>query len=137
MLNNQEIEQLIANYYAALRSLSATQWANVFAENATIEDPIGTPPITGGKEVFSQFYTNAINKNFKVIDIKEDNIFIKGNQAAVTWNFQGITHQDVNISFEGMTLFEFLDSGLISSFKVYWNALPIMPLFSSSNSGES
>ena len=134
MLNNQEIEQLIANYYAALRSLNATQWADRFAENATIEDPIGTPPIAGGKEVFSQFYTNAINNNFKVIDIKEDNIFIKDNEAAVTWNFQGVTHQNVNISFEGMALFEFLDSGLISSFKVYWNPLPIMPLLNTPNS---
>ena len=132
MLKPEQIEKLISNYYVALGSMDATKWAAKFAEEATIEDPVGTPTITGGREVFCQFYTNAINANFQTLDIKEQNVFIKPNQAAVSWNFEGLTHQGVKIAFEGMTLFEFNDSCLITSFKAYWNPSQIMPLLTGS-----
>ncbi len=64
-------------------------------------------------------------------------MFIKPNQAAVSWNFEGLTHQGVKITFEGMTLFVFNDSCLITSFKVYWNPTQIMPLLTGSKSVDS
>ncbi len=64
-------------------------------------------------------------------------MFIKPNQAAVSWNFEGLTHQGVKITFEGMTLFVFNDSCLITSFKVYWNPTQIMPLLTDSKSVDS
>lgn len=128
MLTPEKIETLIADYYVALRSMNGEQWAEKFAEEAILEDPVGNPPITGGIEVFKQFYTNAINKNFSKIDIQEKNIFIKANQGVVNFNFQGITNQNIEIIFEGMTLFKFNEDGLIVSFKVYWNPTNILPL---------
>ncbi|MGK7893203.1 MAG: nuclear transport factor 2 family protein [Xenococcus sp. (in: cyanobacteria)] len=137
MLELEKIQKLIADYYIASSSMDGTKWAAKFAEEATIEDPVGTLPITGGREVFCQFYTNAVNANFQTLDIKEQNVFIKPNQAAVSWNFEGLTHQGVKITFEGMTLFVFNDSCLIISFKAYWNPTQIMPLLTDSKSVDS
>ncbi len=128
MLKPEKIQELITDYYVAVRGMDGTKWAAKFAQEASIEDPIGTKPITGGRDIFCQFYTNAVNEHFQTLDIQEQNIFIKANQAAVSWIFEGVTHQEVKIVFEGMTLFEFNDSDLISSFKVYWNPTEIMPL---------
>ena len=72
MLKPEKIEKLIADYYVALRGMEGTKWAAKFDEEATIEDPVGTKPITGGREVFEQFYRNAINANFQKIDIQEE-----------------------------------------------------------------
>ena len=132
MLKPEQIQKLISNYYVALSSMDGTKWAAKFDEEATIIDPVGTLPITGGREVFGQFYTNAINANFQTLDMQAENVFIKPNQAAVSWNFEGLTHQGVKIAFEGMTLFEFNDSCLITSFKAYWNPTQIMTLLKGS-----
>ena len=134
MLKLEKIEKLIADYYVASSSMNGTKWAAKFAEEATIEDPVGTLPITGGREVFEQFYTNAVKVNFQTLDLQAQNVFIKPNQAAVRWNFKGLTHQGVKIAFEGITLFEFNDSCLITSFKAYWNPTPIRPLLTGSKS---
>ncbi len=137
MLKPEQIQKLISNYYVAVSSMDGTTWAAKFAEEATIIDPVGTLPITGGREVFGQFYTNAINANFQTLDMQAQNVFIKPNQAAVSWNFEGLTLRGVKIAFEGMTLFEFNDSCLITSFKVYWNPTPIMPLLTGIKSVDS
>ena len=70
MLSEERIEQLIDDYYAVLKEMDGTKWAAKFSEKATIEDPVGTPMIAEGREIFCQFYTNAVNANFQTLDIQ-------------------------------------------------------------------
>ena len=61
-MTQEEIKQRVVNYYTAVRSMDPDAWASNFAEEGTLEDPVGSPVISGGRQVLNQFFTDVVKK---------------------------------------------------------------------------
>jgi steroid delta-isomerase len=119
-MTHEEIKERVANYYNAVRSMDANAWVSNFDEEGILEDPVGSPLISGGREVLSQFFSNVVKTMFKKFDIREQAVFAVQDGAAVKWLCEAISHDETEITFEGISIFEYNESGLIKSMKAYW-----------------
>jgi steroid delta-isomerase len=94
-------------------------WLNTFAEDAITYDPVGAPPTRGHQKLGEFFQT--ITAAFKEVAMKEDEVFIAGNGAAVKWSGRGISKQGRKVHFEGIDVFEVNEAGKIQTLYGYWN----------------
>ena len=122
MLEPARLHDLVREYYTAIRSMNAGAWAAMFSEGAIIEDPVGDPPVTGGRGRFAEFYSRKVNDKFKKFDVFEQTVFVEGNQAATSWSLVALDLGGNAHAIEGMSLMTYGDDGLISSLRVFWNA---------------
>ena len=113
------ISRVVRNYFLAIRAMDAEAFANLFAENGTTYDPVGTPGITG-REALREFLA-SICKNFKSVGLTEDAVFIAGNGAAVKWTGKGTSNSGREVRFEGIDVIEVNEDGKIQTVHAYWN----------------
>ena len=113
------VSRTIKAYFAALRAMDEKAWVNTFAEDATSNDPMGTPPIVGHQKLGEFFQT--IMAAFKDVGLTEDQVFVAGNGAAVKWTGRGTSKQGKKVQFEGIDVFEINEAGKIQTLRAYWN----------------
>ena len=86
----------------------------IYADNATVEDPVGTPPKEGIDAILA-FYGSF--KGFGVKLQLKDSVKCAGNAAAFPFTAQiGPRALDV------IDVFEFDNNGKVVSMKAYWTA---------------
>ncbi|MCP4753165.1 MAG: hypothetical protein GY866_19930 [Proteobacteria bacterium] len=129
----EEIRKQVAKYYTSIRNLDADAWAAGFAEAGTLEDPVGTPVIGGGRDKLKRFFSNAVQSVFASFEMNEESVFAVPDGAAVKWSCQAATHNGDALSFQGISVFEFDDSGLIGSMKAYWDPTKLFESASASS----
>jgi steroid delta-isomerase len=125
-MTHKEIKDRVANYYNTVRSMDAHAWASNFDEEGILEDPVGSPVIRGDREVLSQFFNNLVKTMFKKFDMREQAVFAVQNGAAVKWVCEAMSHDATEITFEGISIFEYNESGMIKSMKAYWEPEVLM-----------
>jgi steroid delta-isomerase len=118
-MSPEVVAKAVKAYFAALRAMDQQAWVNTFAEDAVSHDPVGTPAISGHQKLGEFFQT--ITAAFKEVDLKEDEIFIAGNGAAVKWSGRGISKQGRKTHFEGIDVFTVNEAGKIQTLDAYWN----------------
>jgi steroid delta-isomerase len=122
----KEIKDRVARYYNTVRSMDAHAWASNFDVEGVLEDPVGSPVISGDREVLSQFFNNVVKTMFKKFDMREQAVFSVQNGAAVKWVCEAMSQDETEITFEGISIFEYNESGLIKSMKAYWEPEVLM-----------
>jgi steroid delta-isomerase len=122
----KEIKDRVARYYNTVRSMDAHAWASNFDVEGILEDPVGSPVISGDREVLSQFFNNVVKTMFKKFDMREQAVFSVQNGAAVKWVCEAMSQDETEITFEGISIFEYNESGLIKSMKAYWEPEVLM-----------
>ena len=118
-MTNEEIKKRVADYYRSVRSMDADAWASTFDEAGNLEDPVGSPVISG-REALRAFFTNVVKAMFKRFDMFEQAVFAVPNGAAVKWDCKATGHDEKAMTLEGISIFEYNESGLIQSMKAYW-----------------
>jgi steroid delta-isomerase len=118
------IQQVVEDYFAAIRAMDPEAWLNTFAENAVSNDPVGGVPIEGHKGL-RQFFQD-VGGAFETLGITEDHVFVAGNQAAVKWTGRGVGKNGAEVTFEGIDVFEVNDQGKIQTLWGYWNPNALM-----------
>ena len=113
------IQQSVAKYFEATRSQDSQIWASCFAQNATVEDPIGSEPITGSEAIIAQ--GEAFLEGFESVGLEEKFLHIVGFEAVTFWIGRGVTKEGKNVRFEGINIFRFDSYGQILNLKGYWN----------------
>src|SRR5215475_15545000 len=91
------VSRAVRAYFLAIRAMDAEAFANTFAEDGTIFDPVGTPAITG-RDAIREFLA-SICKNFKSVGLTEEAVFVAGNSAAVKWTGKGTSVTGKDIKF--------------------------------------
>jgi steroid Delta-isomerase len=117
------VSNAINAYFAAISALDAEQWVATFAPDGTSYEP-GNPPFTG-HDALRQFF-NGIAAGFESIEMKPDQIFPLGNEAAVKWSARGKGRNGRTVAFEGIDVFVVDEAGMIQSVKAYWNPAAMM-----------
>jgi steroid delta-isomerase len=114
----------IKAYFAAITALDAEQWVATFAPDGISYEP-GNPPLTG-HDALRQFFNAIAAAGFASIEMKPDQIFPLGNEAAVKWSARGQGRNGRTVAFEGIDVFVINEAGKIQSVKAYWNPAALM-----------
>ena len=118
-ISADKISRAVRAYFLAIRAMDADAFANAFAEDGTTYDPVGSPGITG-RDGLREFF-QSICKNFKIVGLIEDAVFVAGNGAAVKWTGKGTSTTGKEVNFEGIDVLEVNEDGKIQTVRAYWN----------------
>jgi len=126
----QHMQDTVESYIRLFNEQDAQGIADLYADDATVTDPIGTPA-KEGKDAILSFYTMAVKNGAKLK--LNGPVRIAGNNAAFPFlcTVGGMTHVDPDVAVEvelpkgGMTIhiidtFQFNDSGKVTEMNAYW-----------------
>ena len=117
-LGREVAEPALLEYLRCWEEDDRAGWLSLFAQDASIEDPVGGPP-TVGAEAIAAFW-DRIHQGEMAMTCTLDRIVVCGEEAlmlfAVTTSGAGVT-MTVRIA----DLFTFDDAGHITSMRAYWD----------------
>ena len=122
-MSTEVIEKLVAAYFSQMQAMNPEGWLENFAEDAVINDPVGSPP--KAKEDFQKFF-GLLSMVFEKLELSQDHIFIAGNGAAVKWTMQGLAKNGRQGTTEGISVFEINEAGKIQQVSSYWDEAAMM-----------
>lgn len=115
MASAEDIKNTVAAYMKAVSGKSADAVAALFAEGATVEDPVGTEPKRGVAEIRQHFSAiEAMDQTAELLTIR-----VAGNSAA--FHFRVTTKAgDQTYVVEPIDVMTFDDDAKITSTRAYW-----------------
>lgn len=115
MASAEDIKNTVASYMKAISGKSADAVAALFAEGATVEDPVGTEPKRGVEEIRSFFTAiESMDQTAELLTIR-----VAGNSAA--FHFRVTTKAgDQTYVVEPIDVMTFDDDARITSTRAYW-----------------
>jgi steroid Delta-isomerase len=119
MTENTNTTAFINHYFEATQSNNASLWASCFAPDATVEDPVGSPPIKGTDAILK--LGEEFTANFETVGLYPDYVSVDNLRAAAKWTGQGITKDGRSIELEGINFFQFDETGKIVNLVAFWN----------------
>ncbi|MFN7949499.1 MAG: nuclear transport factor 2 family protein [Blastocatellia bacterium] len=123
-MSSENTQQVVADYFAAIRAMDREAWIATFASDGVSHDPYGAPEHRG-HDALRQFF-DGIAGAFETVGLTEDQVFAAGNRVAVKWTGRGTGRNGRAVTFEGIDVFEFNEAGLIQTAWAYWNPAAMM-----------
>lgn len=117
MPGEEHMKAALQQYIDAFRNRDAEALISLFAEDAVIEDPVGTEPVRG-LDAISDFYRAGV----KVVTKMELSAPIRGshaNAAAMAFDFEMIW-EGQHIRTSTIDVMEFNEAGKIVRMYAYW-----------------
>ena len=118
-VTSQHIETVIEDAFAGLISFDAQRVLQHYADDAVLEDPVGTPPMQGKPAIaayLASFPTLFNQMKLYSLDIKPG-----GQEAGVTWRIRFTTKTGNVFFLEGIGFFKFNDQGKIVAEKQFFD----------------
>ncbi len=125
------IRSVIADYCARF-SDDRDGWLDLFADDATVEDPVGSD-VLKGKEAIGAFWDTSHGLADQVTLSLSSYVKVAGNEAAFAMDARMEVGDDVN----GMAIIDvmtFDDDAKITSQRAFWDFADIGPAASSADS---
>lgn len=110
------MEAAVHAYVAAFDAGSADQVAELYAENATVEDPIGSP-IHEGREAIRTFYAQSMKTGAKLR--LDGPVRIAGDYAVFPFSVH-LTMGDKKMTIDVIDTFRFNTDGKIIEMRAFW-----------------
>jgi steroid delta-isomerase len=105
--------------------MEVDQLQELFDEDALSWDPVGSPPMRVRDK--STNYFRALANIFEKMALTEDDVFVCGTEVAVRWTGVAMLRsKSSEVSFEGASIFEVNEKGLIQSIRSYWDKKALM-----------
>ncbi|MBF6439855.1 nuclear transport factor 2 family protein [Nocardia cyriacigeorgica] len=114
----RQIRDVVEEYVKLVGSGTSEDVVALYAPDATVEDPIGTPP-KHGHDAIREFY-NVLANLERESTLHADTVRIGGNQAA--FMFTLVTKAgDQRVTLRPIDVMEFDDEGRITHMRAYWS----------------
>ena len=125
MADESVIRETIDNYWKAFTAGDRDAWVALFTDDATVEDPVGTP-VHHGKEAIGGFF-EASHSLADSIELRSlDITAIVGDQAAFAMeirpNIGGMA-----MVLEAIDVMTFAEDGRITSQRAFWQMEKMRP----------
>lgn len=125
MTTPQHIRDTMTRYLEKVDAGDVDAIVALFAHNAVLEDPVGTPPHQG-VEAIDRFYRQGLGA-MNVNATLTGPVRVAGNSCgAMPFRIEMIGGDSPG-SIEVIDVMEFNDDGLICSMKAYWGELNFIP----------
>ena len=118
-LSPQQIETVIEDAFAGLITFDVPRVINHFADNAVLEDPVGTPPMVGKEAIAA--YLATFPTLFNQMKLYSLDIQVGGQEAAVKWRLRFTTKTGKVFFLEGIGFFKFNSEGKIQTEKEFFD----------------
>ncbi len=125
MADAETIRSRIETYCASFTDDRET-WLGLFADDATVEDPVGSD-VLRGKEAIGAFWDTSHGLADRITLTPSSYVKVVGNEAAFAMDARMETGDDVN----GMSIIDvmtFDDAGRITSQRAYWDFADVGPV---------
>lgn len=113
------IDRTIDAYFGAISALDAKKWIELFETDGYIEDPVGSRPYVGHKEL--AIFFKGILRTFSKFDMRILQKTYQNAGVEVSWQATAIAYNDKIIQFKGKEMFEINSNGKIIAAQVLWN----------------
>jgi steroid delta-isomerase len=124
MPSESEIQEILVRYTKLFSDGDADGVAALYAEDATIEDPLGAPLIRGRSEIRA-FYGRAADTG---ATIRLDGpVRVRHAESAAPLVAQ-VTFGDRRVEIEIVDVMTFSSDGLIRSMRAFWGDVNVRPL---------
>ena len=113
-------DEMVATVHAYVRGFAesdVTAISDLFAQDATVEDPYGTPPHVG-LEAIRRFYSGLIDAGGASL-VLQGPIRTTADSAAFAFSAH-LARPDGDLQIDVIDVFQFGASGKISSMRAYW-----------------
>ena len=118
-LTSQQIEAAIEDAFAGLISFDTPRLLQHYADDAVLEDPVGTTPMQGKAAIGA--YVASFPTLFNQLKLYSLDIKPGGQEAGVTWRIRFTTKTGKVFFLEGIGWFKFNDQGLIQHEKQFFD----------------
>ena len=116
---SEQIEAVLEDVFTKFVAFDAQGAVSHFASDATVEDPVGTPPIQGAQAITA--YLQTFPTLFSQIKLHSLDVTVCGQEAAVKWRLRFKT-QTGNVFFlDGVGIFKFNQEGKIQSEREFFD----------------
>ena len=124
MPSAEDITQTVNRYLELLAKGQADAVAELYADDATVEDPVGGE-VHIGRQAISGFYGKSIEN----LDLDTELVSLKvaGHEAAYLWRLT-VKTGDGGMLIEPINVMVFDDEGKVASMKSYWSPEHVTPL---------
>ena len=128
-MDKQKMLNTVKTYLECFNSANPTGIADLFAENATLQDPYGAPS-KSGKDAILEYYKGAAKKGTQLV--QKSPTVVAGNRVAfaMTVEVEGMSaDKNVtdaklptgNMEIDVVDMFEFNNEGKIIEMTAYWD----------------
>jgi steroid Delta-isomerase len=119
----QAITETVHRYLEAVGNGSADEMAAFYADDATLEDPVGGE-VHIGTQAIRGFYSaaEAVERRCELVSLR-----VSGNEAAFQFRLT-VTAGDHKIQIEPIETMAFDDDGKVTAMKAYWSAADVVQL---------
>ncbi len=118
-LTPEQIEVALEDVFTGLAAFDVQRVVNHFADDAVVEDPVGTPPIQGKQAIAA--YLGTFPTLFSDIKLKSLEVTVCGQEAAVKWRLRFKTHTNKVFFLDGVGVFKFNQQGKIQSEREFFD----------------
>ena len=118
-LTQAQIEAVLEDAFAGLIAFDAPRVLQHFAEDAVLEDPVGTPAMEGKQAIaayLATFPTIFSHMKLYSLDIK-----VGGQEAGVKWRIRFTTKSGNTFFLDGIGYFKFNHDGKIQNEKEFFD----------------
>lgn len=131
--NTKRMEAAIYQYFQNAGSLNPQTFANSFAHDGTIEDPVGTPAVQG-RPAIATFFT-GITQPFGRLTARVKDIYVGAGssyEATASWTLTLYTKQGKQVLLHGIGVFSFKPSNSssdqlqIASLREFWDPVELV-----------
>jgi steroid delta-isomerase len=114
--SEERIREVVERYVALVATGSADEIADLYAEGATVEDPVGSEVLTSREQIHGFYATlEVLDQETRLIEAR-----ITGGEAAFLFEVR-TTSDGVTYSLSPIDVMTFDDDGRITSMRAYWS----------------
>ncbi len=118
-LTSTQIETVIEEVFAGFTAFDVQRALSNFANDAVLEDPVGTPAIVGKQAIAD--YLGTFPTLFNQIKLYSLDIKPGGQEVAVKWRLRFMTKTGKTFFLDGIGFFKFNQDGKIISEKEFFD----------------
>jgi steroid Delta-isomerase len=117
-------EAIVKSYLKLVGAGSADAIADLYAEDATVEDPVGGGEVHIGRQAIRGFYVNveSVKSEAEIVTLRT-----AGHEAAFFWALT-VDLGESKMRIEIISVVTFTADGKIASMKAYWGPENMKPL---------
>lgn len=120
-MDKQDIEERLKQYADSLRSMDTDRWLAEYAEDASVEDPVGTPAMVGHEQL--RVFFDGLRENIEVLDMKPEVTIIIPPEAALKSTVTATAVNGSKADFELINTFKFREEdGKVVEMRAFWDA---------------
>ncbi len=118
MVSAEHVESMVHRYLELVANGTADEIAALYADDATVEDPVGGGEVHIGRQAIAGFYRNieSIPRETEMLALR-----VCGHEAAFMFAITVGAGEGTRMRIEPIDVMLFNAAGEISSMKAYWS----------------